>query len=260
MAKSLAYYGVILVAVCFILPPPLPPCLTSTTIMSRRQQQQGYAEDKDSTFEGEWSTTGSQNGSGGGEGLPPTRSSNSLPADRSSPPGTTARANHTRMAAPPPPAPRNSRSTHMNISSNRSRDQDPNHATRLHHQHPHGVAALGPSTSNLSSSGGNQNTTALAMQQQQAMVSIESPLPPVVQRSLGDRSNEKRKNAALEIEALVKSLQVSAYSCCSLIVSSLSTGLCGTSWVDIPGQPISRKYLSFYRNTKHTHRKPTIWA
>ena len=38
------------------------------------------------------------------------------------------------------------------------------------------------------------------------VVSIESPLPPVVQRSLGDRSTEKRKNAALEIEALIKSL------------------------------------------------------
>mmetsp|Transcript_17515 Transcript_17515/g.47766 ORF Transcript_17515/g.47766 Transcript_17515/m.47766 type:complete len:873 (-) Transcript_17515:1058-3676(-) len=36
---------------------------------------------------------------------------------------------------------------------------------------------------------------------------MESPLPPVVQRSLGDRSTEKRKNAALEIEALIKSLQ-----------------------------------------------------
>ena len=38
-------------------------------------------------------------------------------------------------------------------------------------------------------------------------VSVESPLPPMVQRLLGDRSNEKRKNAALEIEALIKSLQ-----------------------------------------------------
>ncbi|EED96467.1 predicted protein, partial [Thalassiosira pseudonana CCMP1335] len=33
-----------------------------------------------------------------------------------------------------------------------------------------------------------------------------SPLPPLVQRSLGDRSYDKRKNAALEIEQLVKSL------------------------------------------------------
>ena len=38
------------------------------------------------------------------------------------------------------------------------------------------------------------------------LVSVESPLPPIVQRSLGDRSYDKRKNAALEIEQLVKSL------------------------------------------------------
>lgn len=37
-------------------------------------------------------------------------------------------------------------------------------------------------------------------------MSVESPLPPIVQRSLGDRSYDKRKNAALEIEQLVKSL------------------------------------------------------
>ena len=35
----------------------------------------------------------------------------------------------------------------------------------------------------------------------------ESPLAPAVLRGLGDRSYDKRKNAALEIEALVKSLQ-----------------------------------------------------
>jgi vacuole morphology and inheritance protein 14 len=37
--------------------------------------------------------------------------------------------------------------------------------------------------------------------------SVESPLPPTILRGLGDRSNEKRKNAALEVEALIKSLQ-----------------------------------------------------
>ena len=45
--------------------------------------------------------------------------------------------------------------------------------------------------------------------QQQSMISTpnpNNPLPPMVQRSLGDRSTEKRKNAALEIEALIKSL------------------------------------------------------
>lgn len=34
----------------------------------------------------------------------------------------------------------------------------------------------------------------------------ESPLPPAILRSLGDRSYDKRKNAALEIEALIKAL------------------------------------------------------
>ena len=34
----------------------------------------------------------------------------------------------------------------------------------------------------------------------------ESPLPPAILRSLGDRSYDKRKNAALEIEALIKVL------------------------------------------------------
>jgi vacuole morphology and inheritance protein 14 len=60
--------------------------------------------------------------------------------------------------------------------------------------------------SNLSSG------TSTSQQQQQhhhqTLSSMErSPLPPMILRSLGDRSNEKRKNAALEIEALVKNLQ-----------------------------------------------------
>ncbi|GMI02008.1 hypothetical protein TrST_g6121 [Triparma strigata] len=37
--------------------------------------------------------------------------------------------------------------------------------------------------------------------------SVDSPLPPTVARSLGDRSYDKRKNAALEIEALIKVFQ-----------------------------------------------------
>jgi vacuole morphology and inheritance protein 14 len=41
-------------------------------------------------------------------------------------------------------------------------------------------------------------------------ISVDSPLPPLVQRALGDRAYEKRKNAALEVEALVKSLAESA--------------------------------------------------
>ena len=98
-----------------------------------------------------------------------------------------------QQQAPHPPRPR----TNAMASGNRARETT-EQTTRL--MQPHGVASIGPSASNLS------NNTSL-QQSQQAMVSIESPLPPVVQRSLGDRSNEKRKNAALEVEALVKSLQ-----------------------------------------------------
>ena len=58
--------------------------------------------------------------------------------------------------------------------------------------------SIAPSPSNVSA------TPSISQQQS---ISVESPLPPIVQRSLGDRSNEKRKNAALEIEALIKSLQ-----------------------------------------------------
>lgn len=35
----------------------------------------------------------------------------------------------------------------------------------------------------------------------------ESPLAPAILRGLGDRSYDKRKNAALEIEALIKTLE-----------------------------------------------------
>ncbi|KAG7366904.1 vacuolar protein 14-like protein [Nitzschia inconspicua] len=55
--------------------------------------------------------------------------------------------------------------------------------------------------------GGGSMAASIARSAQQPTTSIESPLSPMVLRSLGDRSNEKRKVAALEIEALVKSLQ-----------------------------------------------------
>lgn len=35
----------------------------------------------------------------------------------------------------------------------------------------------------------------------------ESPLPPAILRGLGDRSYDKRKTAALDVTALIKSLQ-----------------------------------------------------
>jgi vacuole morphology and inheritance protein 14 len=59
------------------------------------------------------------------------------------------------------------------------------------------------------------------------VISTESPLPPVVQRLLGDRSNEKRKNAALEIEALIKSLQeANNTSMIQSIIAILSKDFC----------------------------------
>lgn len=56
------------------------------------------------------------------------------------------------------------------------------------------------------------NTSMLSTTTPAQAISVESPLPPMVQRSLGDRSYDKRKNAALEIESLVKSLQESGNS------------------------------------------------
>ena len=37
---------------------------------------------------------------------------------------------------------------------------------------------------------------------------LESPIPPAIVRGLGDRSYDKRKNAAVEVTTLIKSLQV----------------------------------------------------
>lgn len=90
------------------------------------------------------------------------------------------------------------------------------------HQHPHGVSPIGPSGSNISASTANS-----PMGYQQHQYSVESPLPPMVQRSLGDRSNEKRKNAALEIEALVKSLhEANNLSMVQSVIAVLSTDFC----------------------------------
>jgi hypothetical protein len=85
---------------------------------------------------------------------------------------------------------------------------------------PHGmISAIGPSPSTVSAG--------TSMSQQHHSVSMESPLPPMVQRSLGDRSNEKRKNAALEIEALIKSLQeANNHSMIHSVISLLSKDFC----------------------------------
>ena len=84
---------------------------------------------------------------------------------------------------------------------------------------PHGVAAIGPSSSNLSQ--------VTSVTQQPHTISTDSPLPPTIQRFLGDRSNEKRKNAALELEALVKNLQESNnYQMIQVVIAVLSKDFC----------------------------------
>jgi hypothetical protein len=103
-------------------------------------------------------------------------------------------------------------------SSNIQPSGGDSHASQQQHQqrsNPSGRAASPqqqtPSSNNANRmivpSASNLSASSSAIQQQQQSVNAESPLPPMVQRSLGDRSNEKRKNAALEIEALIKSLQ-----------------------------------------------------
>ena len=86
---------------------------------------------------------------------------------------------------------------------------------------PHGISVIGPSSSNVSTTSSQQQHN------HQHMVSLESPLPPAVQRNLGDRSNEKRKSAALEIEALIKSLQeANNMSVIQSVISLLSKDFC----------------------------------
>lgn len=58
-------------------------------------------------------------------------------------------------------------------------------------------------------------------------VSVSTPLPAIVQRNLGDRSNEKRKNAALEIEALIKTLnENNNHSMIQNVITLLSNDFC----------------------------------
>jgi len=55
-------------------------------------------------------------------------------------------------------------------------------------------------------------------------ISLESPLPTLEKRCLGDRSYEKRKNAALAVEQLVKSLAASANGAASNVASKTNGG------------------------------------
>jgi vacuole morphology and inheritance protein 14 len=99
---------------------------------------------------------------------------------------------------------------------------------------PHGVPASGPSSS-ISPQQQQQQQQQQQPQQQQPYSPYAipneqqsaSPLPPMVQRSLGDRSNEKRKNAALEIEALIKSLhEANNMNVVNAIINVLSRDFC----------------------------------
>jgi vacuole morphology and inheritance protein 14 len=101
----------------------------------------------------------------------------------------------------------------------RSRPQPPPQRPIMHQ--PHNSSVIGPSASNVSASPYQQSP------QSMQAVSLESPLPPLVQRGLGDRSNEKRKNAALEIEALCKSLQeANNLSMVQSVIAVLSKDFC----------------------------------
>ena len=58
-------------------------------------------------------------------------------------------------------------------------------------------------------------------------LSVSTPLPAIVQRNLGDRSNDKRKNAALEIEALIKTLhENNNYTMIQNVITLLSKDFC----------------------------------
>ena len=74
-------------------------------------------------------------------------------------------------------------------------------------QRPAGHVIPNGGINNIRSAASNVSVGSSASQQHQSLSVERSPLPPIILRSLGDRSNEKRKNAALEIEGLVKNLQ-----------------------------------------------------
>jgi vacuole morphology and inheritance protein 14 len=98
----------------------------------------------------------------------------------------------------PPPPPSNDMVRPPVARARQQQDQPGQQRGMINH--PHGLKAIGPTSSNVS-------VGTSASQAPTHILSAESPLPPIVQRSLGDRSNEKRKNAAGEVESLIKALQ-----------------------------------------------------
>ena len=120
-------------------------------------------------------------------------------------------SHHQQQVGNPPPPPRRPK------GGSKGKSEIP----ALHQ--PHGVSAIGPTPSTIS------NVSAgTSISQAHHMVSVESPLPPIIQRSLGDRSNEKRKNAALEIENLVKNLQEANHNPAMIqsVITVLSKDFC----------------------------------
>lgn len=119
------------------------------------------------------------------------------------------------MEEPPDIRPSNRRQIHQNYAQNYAQ-----HEAAMKQQPPpppppesqssvtgsHSLEGGSISAAGSHTIGPTPSTVSSASQQPHA-ISMESPLPPIVQRMLGDRSNEKRKNACLEIEALIKSLQ-----------------------------------------------------
>ena len=97
------------------------------------------------------------------------------------------------MDQPPPPS-----SSGMRRANNSAGI----HTSKLSSGNSVGSHQIRSAPSNVS-----QGTSASQQHQHQTLSVERSPLPPMILKSLGDRSNEKRKNAALEIEGLVKSLQ-----------------------------------------------------
>lgn len=117
-----------------------------------------------------------------------------------------------REAAPPRRDPDQDMSNNNNNNSVLQRRRQ-NQGTSLN------TPSIQPSNSQISAS--------LSTFSASPSISFESPLPPMVQRILGDRSNEKRKNAALEIEALIKSLQeANNTSMIHSIITVLSKDFC----------------------------------
>lgn len=115
-------------------------------------------------------------------------STNSV-AQRNSAPQTNSIRQQQYANPPPPPPPVKKPAPAANTKSAHSPTHSPmSSSSAMMQQH------VPPSLSSSTSKSGP------------VLVSVESPLPPIVQRSLGDRSYDKRKNAALEIEQLVKSL------------------------------------------------------